>query len=46
LKRNGNGAVSETRQDPSEGAGLGKIRAETDSTKLRDFLNNLEDGED
>jgi hypothetical protein len=31
-----------TREDPSDGAGVGKIRAETDSTKLRDFLNNLE----
>jgi hypothetical protein len=30
------------REDPSDGAGVGKIRAETDSTKLRDFLNNLE----
>ena len=29
--------------DPTEGAGLGKIRAETDSTKLRQFLNNLSD---
>jgi archaellum biogenesis ATPase FlaH len=28
-------------QDPAEGAAVGKIRAETDSTKLRQFLNNL-----
>ena len=31
-------------EDPSEGATAGKIRATTDSTKLRQFLNNL-DGE-
>ena len=31
----------EVRDDPSEGDGIGKIRAQTDSTKLRDFLNNL-----
>jgi archaellum biogenesis ATPase FlaH len=29
------------RVDPSEGSSTGKIRAETDSTKLRSFLNNL-----
>jgi hypothetical protein len=29
------------RNDPSEGASVGKVRASTDSTKLRDFLNNL-----
>jgi len=29
--------------DPAEGSGVGKIRAQTDSTKLRDFLNNLDD---
>jgi archaellum biogenesis ATPase FlaH len=29
------------REDPSEGSGLGKIRAETDSTKLKNFINNL-----
>jgi archaellum biogenesis ATPase FlaH len=29
------------REDPAEGDSAGKIRAKTDSTKLRDFLNNL-----
>ena len=29
------------REDPSEGASIGKVRAETDSTKLRNFINNL-----
>ena len=29
--------------DPADGSGIGKIRAETDSTKLRQFLNNLDD---
>jgi len=37
----GDTAPSETREDPSEGDTVGKIRAETDSTKLREFLNNL-----
>jgi len=32
-----------TSDDPTEGDGIGKIRAKTDSTKLRDFLNNLGD---
>jgi hypothetical protein len=36
LKRNNN--ISES---PSDGAAAPKIRAETDSTKLRQFLNNL-----
>ena len=31
------------REDPSEGASIGKIKAETDSTKLRNFINNLGD---
>ena len=31
------------REDPNEGDTVGKIRAETDSTKLRQFLNNLGD---
>ena len=34
------GTVTE-REDPAEGSPVGKIRAETDSTKLRQFLNNL-----
>jgi hypothetical protein len=27
--------------DPSAGAGVGKVRAEADSTKLKNFINNL-----
>jgi len=42
IKRNTN-IPSESREDPSEGDTVGKIRAETDSTKLRQFLNNLGD---
>jgi KaiC/GvpD/RAD55 family RecA-like ATPase len=42
IKRNN--ARAEANDDPAEGAGAPKIRAETSSTKLRDFLNNL-DGE-
>ena len=29
--------------DPNEGSTIGKVRAETDSTKLRSFINNLGD---
>jgi archaellum biogenesis ATPase FlaH len=29
--------------DPSAGASIGKVRADTDSTKLRNFINNLSD---
>jgi hypothetical protein len=44
LKRNSGTSTSETAiEDPSEGKSAGKIRAETDSTKLRSFLNNLGD---
>jgi hypothetical protein len=45
LKRNNAGSMAnaEPRQDPSEGSGVGKVKAQTDSTKLRDFLNNLDD---
>lgn len=32
-----------TTEDPSTGMSVGKVRAETDSTKLRQFLNNLGD---
>jgi archaellum biogenesis ATPase FlaH len=42
LKRT-NTASTDTREDPSTGANVGKVRAETDSTKLRQFLNNLGD---
>jgi KaiC/GvpD/RAD55 family RecA-like ATPase len=34
-------APDEVREDPNDGANAGKIRATTDSSKLRDFLNNL-----
>lgn len=30
-----------TRTDPTQGNGAPKVRAETDSTKLRNFINNL-----
>jgi len=33
--------ADEANDDPGEGDTVGKIRAKTDSTKLRDFLNNL-----
>jgi hypothetical protein len=39
LKRN-SGTVVE-KEDPSDGATVGKIRAEADSTALRGFLSNL-----
>ena len=31
----------ETNNDPSQGTNVGKVRGQTDSTKLRQFLNNL-----
>ena len=37
IKRNGNNQSS----NPSEGSGIGKVKAEADSTKLKTFLNNL-----
>ena len=43
IKRNTAQTAAETREDPAEGASVGKIKAQTDSTKLRDFLNNLGD---
>ena len=33
--------VTETNEDPTQGIAAPKIHAETDSTKLRQFLNNL-----
>ena len=36
------GETEETNDDPSQGDTVGKIRAETDSTKLKQFLNNLD----
>jgi hypothetical protein len=42
LQRNSKPAGIDTvREDPAEGDSMPKIRAETSSTKLRDFLNNL-----
>ena len=45
IKRNSSGQPIEgqQREDPSEGDTVGKIRAQTDSTKLRSFINNLGD---
>ena len=46
IKRNSSGQPIEEgqqREDPSEGDTVGKIRAQTDSTKLRSFINNLGD---
>jgi len=49
LKRSSTGGVTSDdpqqagSDDPTEGDTVGKIRAETDSTKLRQFLNNLDD---
>jgi hypothetical protein len=43
LKRTSQGAEADTaREDPAEGDSAPKIRAQTDSTKLRDFLNKLD----
>jgi len=44
IKRNSmttGGEEQTTEADPAEGKTVGKIRAETDSTKLREFLGNL-----
>jgi hypothetical protein len=42
LQRNSKPRAADTsREDPAEGDALPKIRAETSSTKLRDFLNGL-----
>ena len=42
LKRNPTNAPTNTqREDPSEGTTSPKIKAEADSTKLKQFLNNL-----
>jgi len=44
LKRTGsNQTATPASTDPADGASAPKIRAQTDSTKLRDFLNNLGD---
>ena len=34
-------SADEVKEDPSEGDTVGKIKADTDSTKLKQFLNNL-----
>ena len=43
IKR-GNGSPAVEKQDPSEGDTVGKIKAEADSTALRQFLGNLGTG--
>jgi archaellum biogenesis ATPase FlaH len=45
IKRGGGATKTEVKENPSDGAAVGKVRAETDSTKLRQFLNNLEGDE-
>ena len=42
IKRGGGTTTPDNAQtDPSEGSGIGKVRAEADSTKLKNFINNL-----
>ena len=41
IKRGGGTTTPDAQTDPSEGAGIGKVRAEADSTKLKNFINNL-----
>ena len=44
IKRGAGTSTNEdTISDPQEGGGIGKIKAEVDSTKLKQFLNNLGD---
>jgi len=48
IKRSSGNGISDssgenTRDDPTDGDTVGKIKAQTDSTKLRSFLNNLGD---
>ncbi len=44
IKRNATGTIesTETNEDPSQGDTVGKIKVQTDSTKLKQFLNNLD----
>ena len=44
IKRNATGVVDNTEpnDDPSQGDTVGKIKVQTDSTKLKQFLNNLD----
>jgi hypothetical protein len=44
LKRNTNVVSQEPNEDPSDGDTVGKIKAEADSTALRQFLGNLDNG--
>ena len=44
LKRNTNVVSQEPNEDPSDGNTVGKIKAEADSTALRQFLGNLDNG--
>jgi len=46
LKRSNTVSSDTARDDPSGGASVGKVRGEADSTKLRQFLNNLGGGDD
>ena len=49
LKRNTNVTTDkepDTPKEPNEGAPIGKVRAQTDSTKLRSFLANLGDDDE
>lgn len=42
IKRGTNMPLEENKEaDPSQGDTIGKVRAEADSTKLKQFLNNL-----
>jgi len=41
IKRTAQTQQETVREDPAEGDTVGKIRAKTDSTKLKEFLNNL-----
>ena len=41
IKRGNTMTPTETSDDPGEGDTVGKIKAQTDSTKLRSFINNL-----
>jgi hypothetical protein len=48
IKRQGGGTATPgstgtVSDDPAEGANVRKISAKADSTKLRDFINNLDD---
>ena len=44
LKRNTNVVSQEPNEDPRDGDTVGKIKAEADSTALRQFLGNLDNG--